>query len=254
MSAIYYEKTPGALVATGQRTVSTYPSGLCRIDRTYVCPDYAADAARLALQVGEALPDDDGTPAIDGAFIFPAPQETRRGDGFVEFAVSAYGRTSETAKVTNLEQRSAYFYAALFTPGTVVSRFLNCNFWDIYGTITIPLFDRIEFEELAIPPELLLPFGLSLSGHPTWSARIITTVRSLRMQQPAPGTTDSFFYRNAKELSITFNEDNAEVANTSARIYVIDPYTQITSTRSFGKFKEIDFVVTRDYLIDLQLI
>jgi hypothetical protein len=39
------------------------------------------------------MPFDDGAPAIDGLFIFPDPQEQVRDDGFVEFRVTAYGRT-----------------------------------------------------------------------------------------------------------------------------------------------------------------
>jgi hypothetical protein len=40
------------------------------------------------------MPDDDGAPAFDGLYIFPDPQEQVRDDGFVEFRVTAYGRTN----------------------------------------------------------------------------------------------------------------------------------------------------------------
>ena len=40
------------------------------------------------------MPLDDGAPAIDGLYIFPEPQEQTRDDGFVEFRVTAYGRSS----------------------------------------------------------------------------------------------------------------------------------------------------------------
>jgi len=94
-----YEKNRNALTATGNRTVTTFPSGLCRIDRTYVCTSDSAATHREALAVGNAMPDDNGSPAIDGAYIFPAPQEVRRADGFTEFQVSAFGRTNTEGKV-----------------------------------------------------------------------------------------------------------------------------------------------------------
>jgi hypothetical protein len=45
------------------------------------------------------MPDDDGAPAFDGLYIFPDPQEQVRDDGFVEFRVTAYGRTNATGVV-----------------------------------------------------------------------------------------------------------------------------------------------------------
>jgi hypothetical protein len=46
------------------------------------------------------MPDDDGAPAIDGLYIFPEPQEAVRDDGFVEFRVTAYGRTRTQGDAT----------------------------------------------------------------------------------------------------------------------------------------------------------
>jgi hypothetical protein len=82
------------LIALPGRSVQTFPSGLVRVDRTYACR--AADAGRFRQQfaVGNPLPFDDGTPAIDGMFIFPDAQEEVGDDGFIQFSVSAYGRTN----------------------------------------------------------------------------------------------------------------------------------------------------------------
>lgn len=84
------------LIALPNRTVQTFPSGLVRVDRTYVCRKDDAARNRSRFQVGEFLPNDSGAPAIDGLYIFPDAQETVRDDGFVEFSVSAYGRTNTT--------------------------------------------------------------------------------------------------------------------------------------------------------------
>jgi hypothetical protein len=51
------------------------------------------------------MPFDNGAPAIDGLYIFPEPQEIVRDDGFVEFRVTAYGRT-RTQGDENLERGS----------------------------------------------------------------------------------------------------------------------------------------------------
>jgi hypothetical protein len=45
------------------------------------------------------MPFDNGAPAIDGLYIFPEPQEIVRDDGFVEFRVTAYGRTNTTGNI-----------------------------------------------------------------------------------------------------------------------------------------------------------
>ena len=93
--ATIYEKTVGALIATPGRTVATFPSGLCRVDQKYVCTTANAATHRAALAIGNDMPDGNNAPAIDGLKIYPAPQEIERGDGFTEFMVSAYGRTTD---------------------------------------------------------------------------------------------------------------------------------------------------------------
>jgi len=84
------------LIALPNRTVQTYPSGLVRVERSYVCRKADAARNRSKFEVGDFLPNDSGAPAIDGLYIFPAAQETVRDDGFVEFMVSAYGRINTT--------------------------------------------------------------------------------------------------------------------------------------------------------------
>lgn len=91
MSITIYEKTPSGLYATGDRTVSTFPSGLVRVEQTFVCRSTSAATNRATLAVGNNFPNG-STPAIDGLKIFPAPQERERDDGFTEFIVTAYGR------------------------------------------------------------------------------------------------------------------------------------------------------------------
>jgi hypothetical protein len=57
------------------------------------------------------MPFDNGAPAIDGLYIFPEPQEIVRDDGFVEFRVTAYGRTNifSQAVIEKSSIKSEYF-------------------------------------------------------------------------------------------------------------------------------------------------
>jgi hypothetical protein len=98
MNNYIYHGSQG-LITLPERSVQTFPSGLVRIDRVYACRKTLVDRFRRDLAVGNPLPFDGGAPAIDGAFIFPDPQETIRDDGFAEFRVSAYGRTNTTGNI-----------------------------------------------------------------------------------------------------------------------------------------------------------
>jgi hypothetical protein len=108
MSATIYEKESNGLYSTGQRSVSTFPSGLVRVDQTLVCRNTAAASHRSSLAVGTAMPGG-SYPAIDGLKIFPEPQEKQRGDGFTEFIVSAYGRVSMTGIENKNKKLSTIF-------------------------------------------------------------------------------------------------------------------------------------------------
>ena len=111
--SIIYEQTPGGLYPTGQRTVSTFPSGLIRVDQSFACKTSAAATHRATLAVGASFPGD-SYPAMDGLKIFPEPQEKRRDDGFTEFTVSGFGRTNDTGiKIdgVNTSSRTYFTYA-----------------------------------------------------------------------------------------------------------------------------------------------
>jgi hypothetical protein len=103
MSYEYHSTTD--LVALPNRTVQTYPSGLVRIERSFVCKKSQVAKYRNTLKVNQPMPFDNGAPAIDGIYIFPEPQEVVRDDGFVEFRVTAYGRSNIFLQ-TNIERSS----------------------------------------------------------------------------------------------------------------------------------------------------
>jgi hypothetical protein len=95
------------LIPLPGRSVQTYPSGLVRVERSFVCRKADVAKNRNTIRVNERMPMDDGAPAFDGLFIFPEPQEQVRDDGFVEFRVTAYGRTNINGVIeTSFEQGS----------------------------------------------------------------------------------------------------------------------------------------------------
>jgi hypothetical protein len=99
MSYTLYKSTSG-LIAQPGRSVSTFPSGLVRVDQTYLGLTANAATNRATLAVGNDMPDGDTAPCIDGLKIFPEAQERRREDGFTEYIVSAYGRANSTGKLS----------------------------------------------------------------------------------------------------------------------------------------------------------
>lgn len=120
MSAIIYEKTANGLYPTGQRMVATFPSGLIRVEQTFVCKTSAESTHRVALAVGEDFPNG-SDPSFDGLKIFPESQEIRRGDGFTEFKVTAYGRKNTAGTFSLLTD---YFYSKSFWNGTTMVDYL----------------------------------------------------------------------------------------------------------------------------------
>jgi hypothetical protein len=145
-----YHGTNGIIALPG-RSISTFPSGLVRVDRTYAVRADRASAVRREFAAGNLLPFDDGTPAIDGLYIFPEPQETRRDDGFVEFRVSAYGRTSTTGS-----QRPEFLRGSVFG--------LNFSFSQIIIENCLP--SSTALRDLLESPPVELRFEIDPQNNP----------------------------------------------------------------------------------------
>jgi hypothetical protein len=101
MSYLIYTslEASNGLIPQPGRAVNTFPSGLVRVDQTYLGLTANAATHRAILAVGNDMPDGDTAPCIDGLKIFPEVQERRREDGFTEYIVSAYGRTKTTPTI-----------------------------------------------------------------------------------------------------------------------------------------------------------
>lgn len=129
MSFKVFTSNPSALIAQPGRAVNTFPSGLVRVDQSYIGLTSHALTHRATLAVGNNMPDGDSYPCIDGLKIFPDSQEVQRGDGFTEYIVSAYGRTNTTGKVNTIrmEWPTALTFTAAYQAQT-------SGGWPAYGT------------------------------------------------------------------------------------------------------------------------
>lgn len=155
--SIIYEQTPGGLYPTGQRTVTTFPSGLIRVDQSFACKITAAATHRATLAVGANFPGD-SYPAMDGLKIFPEPQEKRRDDGFTEFAVSGFGRSNATGRTT--------FEFKFFSETAYKWLQPSANVWK-QETKKVALKNRIKKIQKVIPTSEVGSFNPDLTGATT---------------------------------------------------------------------------------------
>jgi hypothetical protein len=110
--------TPSTLIAQPGKSVSSFPSGLVRVEQSFLTESSALLTSRAFLAVGTDAPGLDSSPSIDGLKIFPEAQERHREDGFTEFIVTSYGRSnyagSAVLGVQLLSLSASYTYT--FTP------------------------------------------------------------------------------------------------------------------------------------------
>jgi hypothetical protein len=83
-------------IEKGNKTVSTYSSGLCLVQQSYMIRKIDEEIYRNEFASGSTL--DIISPAVDGLYIFPEPQWRDSGNGFMEIAISAYGRSNTIGK------------------------------------------------------------------------------------------------------------------------------------------------------------
>ena len=144
MSYTIFTSNPTALIAQPGRAVNTFPSGLVRVDQTYLGLTNQATTHRATLAVGNNMPDGDSSPCIDGLKIFPEAQERRREDGFTEFIVSAYGRAKSTATIERKVKQCQLSWGTMVR-GSVIVRVVSQTFPNfVFSEIPESYFDAIS--------------------------------------------------------------------------------------------------------------
>jgi hypothetical protein len=236
MPSVIYQATPGALIAQPDRAVNSFTSGLLRVDQTFICPTTAESTHRATLAVGNDFPLDD-SPAIDGLKIFPDVQEIRRGDGFTEFKVSGYGRTSDTLRNVIFQQRTIQ-----------ITSILRFKVWEISGEIALPSGTPLTSEAFGIDQDWLVPFDFFYSST-DWQVQSINLTTSsfvVGTATSAGGSTTPSNYQLARKFYAVTMRDSVNDTTVSFTVSVLDPIWEIQSQSNFGNFVEINVIGTRD--------
>jgi hypothetical protein len=192
------------------------------------------------------MPDGVTEPAIDGLFIFPAPQEIRRQDGFTDFVVSAYGRTSSAVQNLVLTQTRIGIPQG------------SCGVWEVSGEICLPKNERLTLDLLEMDELLFAPFDISLNKYPEFRNRgyktlSVTEIESLALR-PGFVDTSTFVGRETYMINISGTRtrfykvqmtlDGSTVA-ANAIIGIADPIILLSASRAYGNFVEMSFRTQR---------
>jgi hypothetical protein len=237
MPQIIYEKNAGELIPQGGRSVSTFPSGLVRVDQTFICSTPNIATHRSDLKVGNDFPGS-SEPAIDGLYIYPEVQENRRGDGFSELIASGYGRTADTLQnirkqvFTGTLQRSfvgAFFYfTTLFYSRNIIN-----------GFIAIKDGDSLSVEDLGLDDQLFVPFNL-VNTDDNYEIVITSIEFNYRSQNYIDWNGDL----RTKYLN-RINFYNTRWGSEIPYGFVwASPVIKVINSQNFGVFKELEISVS----------
>ncbi len=208
------------------------------------CTSSAAAGATMIsptgpLAIGNPLPDGDNSPAIDGLSIFPASDENRRGDGFTEFNVSAYGRVSTALsgiQLTPVTVLSSTFYAGPVSPEFLVG--IRYKLYNIAGSITIPSVTVLEYDDLGLDSSMIDPFDFEPANANV--SEII--LDALVIDEGTKGEiTDTGYMvtRSFKLWQVRLTADGINPSHTY-HVKIYPPSVSVKSYKNFGAFTEVE--------------
>jgi hypothetical protein len=177
MPRIIYTSFYSGLVQQGDRSVTTFPSGLLKVEQTFIGLTSNESTDRLTLQIGDPFPLDD-SPSIDGVFIFPATQETRDSSGFTTYKVSGYGRInengySEISPSENLVATTTYngaIYQDVWTAKQKLTQRVIIN--DQANE------DPFSYDTAGVPAPIKVVTNSQFPANPTWTMRRVDVQRT----------------------------------------------------------------------------
>ena len=226
-----YESTTGGLVTTGDRSISRFPSGLVRIDQTYVGATGYESEHRALLADGIILPSQSDDPTLDGLYILGGAQEMRDGLGFTKYQVSGYGRLSESAVEFTRTQKTLLIRKdeSQFSLKVIV--------YDMTGVIVKPRGEVVTPDDFSFESSFLMPLDVSYLFHPYNNTTGITEINS----------------NNRAVVTRKYRVDFEEAidAVTSQTFSLVDPSIRITAQRSFGKWSEFEYELIRESELDI---
>lgn len=227
-----YEKTTGGLIKTGQRSITSFPSGLLRVDQLYVGKSGEETTHRSILAYGLQIPDQADLPDIDGAFIFPEVQESRDGTGFTRYQCSAYGRTTDQFRELSRSRNS------FLLPTNAANVTLQIVADNLLGTIVKRNGEVIEEGEIVFSDEFLQLRSVSYYQYPLIKNISISEISVSEDFPIVRGYLARF--------------DTTDPALEEQIFYVADPFVTVTAQRNFGEFVEYEFNAARAGLENLE--
>jgi hypothetical protein len=238
-----YEQNSGSLIAQPDRSVATFDSGLLRIDQEFICTTASAEINRANLAVGSTFPGDT-SPAIDGLFIFPSPQESRTGDGLTRFIVSAYGRStdqliSQRQSTASTTIRSSYVESDAGVPTTTnTENFAIVSASSLVGKIAIIESDGLTYAQLNLDPE----FGEPLAVLPVDPDDVIEEISRSSITKNAVSWDGQIYSEKITTVKIGKTYDNG--TKLVAFYSYATPVIGIDFSTSYGTFTELGINVS----------
>jgi hypothetical protein len=242
MPQIIYEKNAGELIPQGGRSVSTFPSGLIRVDQTFICSTPNVATHRADLKIKEDFPGG-SEPAIDGLYIYPEVQESRRGDGFSELIASGYGRTADTLQnirkqlFTGRVQKTSVVGTVGGSSLYVATLFYSRNI--INGFIAIKDGDSLSVEDLGLDDQLFVPFNL-VNIDDDYEIVITSIEFNYRSRNYIDWNGDlrTRYFNNINFYSTQYGSEISYNFNWGS------PVIKVINSQNFGVFKELEISVS----------
>lgn len=225
-----YEKTTGGLIKTGDRSITSFPSGLLRVDQLYVGKSGEETTHRSILAYGLQIPDQADLPDIDGMFIFPEVQESKDGTGFTRYQCSAYGRTTDQFRELSRSRNTILLLAKIGT----LNRRIEVTVFNMIGTIVKKNGEVIEVSDIELPIDFLNPISAKFIDEPLVVIDSITEIAVTEATRYTPSIrtySANYLADDGFTYTLTFNLE--------------DPFIQTTAQRNFGSFVEYEFSATR---------
>lgn len=242
MPNIIYQTNPGQLIAQGDRTVSTFQSGLIRVDQSFMCATLDAASQRALLQVESNFPGGN-EPAIDGIYIYPDIQEKRQSDGFTEFIVSGYGRTQTTLQNEQIRTNTILTSARnpLAAPGTINTQLIYISNNIVSGYIVIEKNSGLDVDDLGFATDYFNRYNIfpHTDDIQTRITSFDTTEYGLYVDWNGDLKSKSF-----SRIGMQFSDTSGEFVDTDVYYYqYANPFITVINRNNCGKFIELEIEV-----------
>lgn len=197
-------------------SIQNFPSGLVRVEQTFLCETQRSGILISTLSAGNILPSS-GEIADEALYIYPQPSIVRRNDGFTEIRVTAYGNKRINPPVVERSSvKSSYPQTRQVVGGDDVERTIK-SINDIFIIKTVSQSDLGPASALS-PPAVVNPGVYTLGG------------RQLQAGSASRGffTRDGTRYESFSRIDISLNLDSF----TSAYFGYWTEYTTVYKTEA----------------------